>query len=203
MMHKHPTKPSRRPQRATGLPSTPDSGSTRLAGGLDTFKACRRLSEPPRRAFRTNRGETVYEDLLLVGWVEAPRSARAALDFYGIDVSFAHHDPRTGRWEGCFFSEPVADMLAELSAENEFPYPFEAIPSWAALDWWVRKSQGETERPAYEIYLYCAPGSPEAIRAWQEKSGVNPVRRATPANLAPKRGAKAVAGARVRTRERE
>jgi len=158
-------------------PRPPRPTGNGLAGALLAIEATRRLSGPPRRAFRTNEGRTVHEDLVLVGWVEAPMSARKTLDLYGIDMSYAHYDPAQGRWEDCFFSEEVADMLVELTEEDQFPHPFEASPSWATLDWWVRKSQGERVRPEYEVYLYCEPASPESVRAWERKTGRSVVRR--------------------------
>jgi len=66
---------------------------TGWAGGLNELESTTRLSSPPQRAFRSNDGQTVFEDQVLVGYVVAPKSAREALDHYGIDISY---QSRTG-----------------------------------------------------------------------------------------------------------
>jgi len=153
---------------------------TGWAGGLNELESKTLLSSPPQRAFRSNGGQTVFEDQVLVGYVVAPKSAREALDHYGIDISYAHFDPLQRRWVGCFFSENVADMLVALATEGQCPFAFEAVPSWAELDWRVRQSRGETSRPKLAVYLYCEPASAEAIEAWRRRTGENLVWRVPP-----------------------
>lgn len=157
---------------------------TGRVGGLLSVASTRRQTNPPRRAFRSNEGETVYEDLVLVGWVEAPRSARETLDLYGMDVSCAQFNRIEGRWEGCLFSEPVADMLVELLAEGEFPHAFEAFPSWAELEWRVRQGRGETERPELEVYMFMEAASAEACEAFRKRSGHDLIRCGRPTERA-------------------
>lgn len=161
-----------------------DTYTGRVGDLLSVASTCR-LTSPPRRAFRANEddaegGPAVYEDLVLVGWIAAPRSVRESLELYGIDMSCAKHNSLEGRWEGCILSEPVADMLVELIAEGEFPYAFEVLPSWAELEWRVRQLRGEVQRPELEVYMFTEPASLEAVEAFRKRTGANLVRRGVP-----------------------
>ena len=60
---------------------------------------------PPVKAFRTDGGRTVYEELVLVGTIYAPRDKRQQLEAYGIDMRYAEVDGIfEDHWRRCMFS---------------------------------------------------------------------------------------------------
>jgi len=109
----------------------------------------RLVSGPPCSPVRTAKGGSDYEPQLLVGWLAAPASARSQLEAYGVYMNLTDYDPRTGCWNRCLFSEAVADMLSELSAEGQFPYAFEAVPSTGYLA--LLETGPDSETPALPL----------------------------------------------------
>lgn len=158
---------------------------------FDPKKSAEILSGPPILRYRNNEGDWVEESQVLVGWIQAPEDRRRYLTDHGIDLRYASFDPDTLRWECCLFSEEVADMLIELIQESDFPFAFEARPSWAELDWRLRQARGESERPEQPLWMYVTEASEEVLEAWRNHSGQDLSRRATPhpddaENQAPK-----------------
>jgi hypothetical protein len=98
-----------------------------------------------------------------VGTIDAPADRSRELEDYGIYMELAEFDVGNQRWEGCLFSEQVADMLEELHAEGQFPYVFEAAPSVAELDWLVRQAAGEEARAPHTLRAYRSPASAEDL----------------------------------------
>jgi hypothetical protein len=121
------------------------------------------VTEPPTRSLRTNDGQTVTEDLIYTGWVAAPVKSRRLLEDYGIDLRSAWFCTETKRWESCLFSVQVADLLEQLSTENQFPFAFEATPSQAEVLWWKARERGAPERPEVALVAFCTPGNPEGL----------------------------------------
>ena len=120
------------------------------------------VEHAPILRLRANDGTDVLERQVLVGHVSAPESARDQLEDYAILMDLAKFDRREKRWNRCLFSEESAGTLAELGAEGQFPYSFEAVPSAGHLATLEALAEG---RPAPELPLreWVTVGSLEAL----------------------------------------
>jgi len=120
------------------------------------------VEHAPILRLRANDFTDVLERQVLVGYVGAPESARDQLDGYAILMDLAHYDWREKRWNRCLFSEESATTLAELGAEGQFPFSFEAAPSAGHLATLEAQAEG---RPTPELPLreWVTPASLEAL----------------------------------------
>jgi len=136
------------------------------------------VHHPPRRSYSDCDGRRIEEEQTLTGHVTAARDRRRELEDYGIDMDLAQFDEERGRWEGCLFSAQVADMLQQLTDEGQFPYPFEALPSVAELDWLKRRTAGAEIRALHPLRAYRTPAPAEKLAklaeatSAQERSGM-------------------------------
>ena len=127
------------------------------------------LREAPVQRLRSNNGEDVFEQQVLVGDVKAPEDAREQLELYGIVMELAHFDRRAGRWTRCLFSEPCANTLVELAGEGQFPFSFDAAPSSGHIRTLEAVAGGLTP-PALALREWVKPATVEEL-ARAVKSG--------------------------------
>ena len=130
-----------------------------MIGRLEPMAFAQLVEGPPILEYISNEGKRVTEDQVLVGHVEAPKDKEQYLAAHGIDLRFATFDPGGRRWTRCLFSVQVLDLLEQLQAEGDFPYPFVAEVSDGEADWRTRKARGETERPPMPLRRYLVPAS--------------------------------------------
>ena len=149
---RHPTprlcRPQSRPCRVAGAASLPAGFVSGNRVQVLTFSTL--VAGPPTLEYVENDGTRVTEEQCLVGWIRADFDKRQQLELYGVDLRFAIHDPKAGRWERCLFSHPVADLLELLSSDGDFPFAFEATPSQAEA---TGTSDSEVERRDQEAGL--------------------------------------------------
>ena len=120
------------------------------------------VEHAPILRLRSNNSTNVLEQQALVGHVSAPAAAREQLEGYAIFMDLAQYDRPEKRWNRCLFSEESAGSLAELGAEGQFPFSFEAAPSAGHLGTLEALADG---RPAPELPLreWVAGASLEAL----------------------------------------
>lgn len=147
--------------------------------GLQVLTFSSPVAGPPTLDCIENDGRRVTEEQSLVGFVEAAFDRKNVLELYGIDLRYAFHNPKTGRWERCLFSCALADMLELLAADDEFPFAFEATPSQGEVDWAELKARGQTTRPKFPLKVYLTPATPEALAAVADDDRMR-VRRGRP-----------------------
>ena len=130
---------------------------------LDDATLSQIVTGPPMKTFISNDGERVQEPLVLIAWVDSPEEQRQYLSDHGVDLTYAHFDPDTLRWECCLMSEGVAELLEDLYEEDDFPYLFEAGPSQGELEWLEAQARGDTERPELPLSAYLQPADPQRL----------------------------------------
>jgi len=119
--------------------------------------------EPPTMRLRTNEGETVTEELVIVASIEASADQREQLELYGVCMDHALHDPKAGVWTRCLLSEPCLRMLLELVDEGQFPFKVLTSLSQAEAEWRIARAAGAIERAPVPRRAYVTPASIEVL----------------------------------------
>jgi len=147
------------------------------------------VEHAPVLRLRSNDSTDVHEPQVLVGHVMAPESARVQLEGYAVFMDLAHYDRRQKRWNRCLFSEASAKTLAELGAEDQFPFSFEAVPSAGHIATLEAQAEGH---PTPELPL----------REWVQAASLEALARAVEQGWVPstrvKRSSQAVRKWRIR-----